>query len=156
MIETWIDALTKVWELDVGRGNLVWSPRIFEKDEFPDVLAEIDRPIALTFVRSTAMIYSAGGPCINLYTGFTEFHFQGGLSASARIYVYKFIGKIEIAAAAKAKLGGLVEHFLITGEGLPSVQGPVSLQYGEEAEHWGLVVNWEVKERVDSQVVVAA
>lgn len=156
MIETWIDTLAKVWELDDGRGNLVWSPRLFEKDEFPDALPEIDRPIALNFVTNTVVQYSAGGPCINLYTGFTEFHFQGGLSQRQRAYVMKFIGKIEIAAAAKAQLGGLVEHFLITSEGQPSIQGPVVLQYGEEAEHWGLVVNWQVKERVDSQVVVTA
>jgi hypothetical protein len=157
MIESWIDALAKVWGgIDDGRGNLVWSPRIFEKDEFPDALPEIVRPVALSFVTNTAVQYSAGGPCINLYAGFTEFHFPGGLSQKQRAYVMKFIGKIEIAAAANAQLGGLVAHFLLTSEGQPSIQGPVSLQYGEEAEHWGLVVNWEVKERVDSLITVSS
>jgi len=157
MIESWIDTLAKVWgEIDDGRGNLVWSPRIFEKDEFPDALPEIDRPIALSFITSTATSYSAGGPCYNVYTGFTEFHFPGGLSQRQRAQVMKFIGKIEVKAAANAALGGLVEHFLIMREGQPSIQGPVALQYGEEAEHWGLVVNWEVKERVDGQVTVTA
>jgi hypothetical protein len=158
MIENWIDTLAKVWELDDGRGNLVWSPRIFEKDEFPDALPEIDRPIALSFLTSTSTQYSAGGPCINLYTGFTEFHFPGGLKQNLRGYVMKFIGKIELAAAAKARLGGIVEHFLLVpGEGgNPSIQGPIPLQYGEEAEHWGLVVHWEVKENVSGQVTVTA
>lgn len=156
MIESWIDKLTKVWELDDGKGNLVWSPRIFEKEEFPDALPELDRPVALTFIVSTSTQYSAGGPCINITQGFTEFHFPGGLGASARIYTYKFIGKIQVAAAANVKLSATVEHFLLTSEGQPSIQGPVSLQYGEEAEHWGLVVRWEVKENVTGQLAVTA
>lgn len=158
MIETWIDTLAKVWEVDDGKGNLVFAPRIFGKDEFPEALPKIDKPIALTFITDTATSYSVGGPCINITHGFTEFHFQGGLNRSQIPYVLKFINRIEAAAAGAARLGGLVEHFLLTpiNAGQPSIQGPVTLQYGDEAEHWGLIVNWEVKENVTGQFTVSA
>lgn len=157
-VEGWIDALCKVWEIDDGKGNLVWSPRLFERDEFPEALPKIDRPIALSFLVNTATSYSAGGPCINIYSGFTEFHFQGGLNHSQKAYVMKFIRRIEVAAAANARLGGLVDHFMLTpiDGGQPSIQGPVTLQYGDEAEHWGLIVNWEVKENVSGKITVSA
>jgi hypothetical protein len=155
MIENWVDTLCKVWEIDDGRGGTVWSPRIFGKDEFPEAI-DAARPTALTFLTNTATSYSAGGPCINLYTGYTEFHLAPNLSRSSIPAVLKFIKKIEVAAAGNARLGGIVEHFLLTSEGQPSIQGPVVLQYGEEAEHLGLVVHWEVKENVSGQFNVTA
>jgi len=62
-----------------------------------------------------------------------------------------------IAAAAIAGLAALAAAWFLlrSGDG-PSIVGPVTLQYGTEAPHLGLVVYWTVKEDVSGDFTVAA
>lgn len=138
MIEDWIDELTKVWEIDDGRGGTVRSYRLFERDEMPDDIP-LERPVALTFFDELEADYSLS-VAIGIYTGTTEFNLTPDLNRRRIPAVLKFVGKILRAAAARMTLGGRVNYFVVTKIGL------TALRYGNEAPHLGLEVTWMVKE----------
>lgn len=152
MIENWIDALTKVWEVEDGRGGRVLSYRLFEKDEFPDDVP-MDRPVALTFVdRLDRLEYSAGGPSLGYWTGTTEFVLTPELKKSRIPEVLRYFDRIVKAAAANLNLGGSVEYFIIGPNGQAAIE-MVVLDYGNKTPRMGLSVNWEVKEHLTGIVV---
>ncbi len=151
-VENWIDALAKVWEFSDGKKGTVYSYRVYEKDEFPESLPDLNTTkCALTYITDVTTSYSAGGPCIDLYQGMTEFHLAADLKKTNLAYLLRFIARIRNAAAGNIKLGGTVDHFAVK-----SITGPMALQYGDEALHHGLVVEWEVKENVSGDFTVSA
>lgn len=153
MIEKWIDALTKVWEFDTGRNGTVFSYRLYEKANFPETLSPTAFPIALTIPPELDDAeYSAGGPHFGIYKGVTEFHISQNCAKSELPYVGTYVGRIWKAVASNAKLGGLVEYFMLDTDSKPVISAPLALKFGDEAEHWGLLVNWIVKERVEGQL----
>ena len=154
MVEDWIDTLVKVWEIDDGKGQTVRSYRLFERDEFPDVVP-LDRPSALSFIEDVSISYSQGGPNLAFWRGSTEFNLTPDLNRSRVPYVLKFYRRIIVAAAANLKLGGLagIEHFILLPDS--TVSGPEVLKYGDQTPHLGLVARWEVKERFTGLVVAA-
>lgn len=158
MIENWIDELAKVWEIDHGVNGAVKSYRLLAKAEFP---ASIDAstldtaPIALTIPGTLAPEYSAGGPTIGFWTGVTEFHVCSNLDRGKLPGLLPWYKKILLAAAGNMKLNNTVELFLIDSDDR-GIVGPVALQYGDENPHWGFLVNWRVKERLEGQIVVSA
>jgi hypothetical protein len=157
MIENWIDALTKVWEFDTGRNRLVKSIRLFEKAEFPETIDPTGFPLAITIPPAlNDAEYSAGGPKFGIYKGVTEFHISPNCAKGELPYVSTYIGKIWKAVALNASLGGLVEYFMLDADSAPVISAPLALKYGDEAEHWGVLVNWIVKEHVTSQVVFSS
>ena len=147
MIENWIDALCARWEVSTGEAQkTVLSYRLFGKAEFPDALTIF--PCALTIPKAVTYEYSASNSYA-LYRGETEFH----LSASNHKYelpdIIRYYNRIITAIAADITLGGLVEYVLLASTGSPeSIVGPVTLQYGSEEPHWGMVANWVVKENL--------
>ena len=73
---------------------------------------------------------------------------------------FQFAGVIIIlvAAAANMQLGGLVAYFLLDqdAQGGSNIKGPVELSYGSEDSKLGLVVYWQVKEHIESEVVISS
>jgi hypothetical protein len=151
MIEDWIDTLTKVWEVDDGKGGLVTAYRLFERDEFPENVP-LDRPTALTFVDDVDLEYSQGGPKIAFYKGTVEFNLTPDLDKSRIPYVLRFVGRIMKAAAANMTLGGRVSYMILDPNG--SIDMGI-LKYGNAGqEHLGLVAKWIVKETLDDLEVL--
>jgi len=146
MIEKWIDALCKVWEVEDGRGGTVTSYRLFERDEVPEDVP-LDRRTALTFVDSVDFQYSEGGPLVAIWKGSTEFNLTPDLSRKHLPYMLRFIGRVMKAAVENMQLGGLVNYFILNDTDSISLE---VLQYGNQARHLGLVVNWTVKETMSS------
>lgn len=150
MIEDWIDALTKVWEVDDGRGGQVRSYRLFERDEFPENIP-LDQATALTFVDSVDYRYSQGGPSLAFWRGTTEFNVTPDLNRQRIPFVMKYFGRILRAAAGNLTLGGKVNYFVLDES--TSIEMAV-LKYGNAGqEHLGLVVKWLVKETIGELVV---
>lgn len=141
----WIDAISDVWmTVECSGFKTMKAPYLFKKAEFPASISPGDDfPIALTLPDLTAPEYSAGGPVEAIITGTTEFHVTADLSMTHMPALMEWPGAIWKAAAANLALGGLVSHFIISKDN--GIVGPVSLQYGDESEHWGFIVNWEVK-----------
>lgn len=142
-VEDWIDAVARLWgTVDNGRGGTVRSYAVFERDEFPDALSEF--PCAITYIRGIPTVqYSAGGPGVVVFRGATEFHLTPNVAKNQMPYVIRFYDRIIRAAASRVTLGGLVSHFLLAADE-PLVPG--ILVYGSEEPHFGIVVNWVVKE----------
>lgn len=158
MIETWIDELAKVWEFSDGRFGTVHSYRLIEKAEFPASIdpSELDKsPIALTIPASLGPEYSAGGPAIGYWVGVTEFHVAPDLDYARLPALLPWYGMILRAATTHAKLNNTVELFQIENRD-DAIAGPLSLQYGNEAMHWGFLVHWRVKERLEGQITFSA
>ena len=151
-VEAWIDAVAKLWEVSDGKGGTLRSYRVYEKAEFPE---SISPPCVISYTTEAFMDYSLGGPCIEVWNGVSEFHLTTGVGKQNFPFIMLFFARIRNAAAGSMKLGGPVDHFLLRTD-VPSIQGPVRLQYGEEAEHLGLIVNWTVKENTTGDFTPAA
>lgn len=141
-VESWIDALAKRWEISDGKGGTVRSYRVYEKDEFPESIS-LEKPCVITYITGYDPQYSAGGPLKGLYRGTSEFHLVSNVNKANLPKLMLYLARIRNAAAGSIQLGGLVDHFLLVGD--PPIRGPVSLQYGSEEPHHGIVVTWEVK-----------
>lgn len=147
MIEEWIDNLTDLWGgVSDGKTGKVRAYSLFKRNEFPDAL-ELGQPSALTFFEELTPEYSAGGPNLGFYNGVTDFHLTPDTNRRRLPYVFGFVGRIWRAAASQMQLGGKVEHFVVTKISL------AVLQYGQEAQHFGLQVEWTVKESISGLVV---
>jgi hypothetical protein len=149
MIESWIDELATVWEISGGGFATVKSYRLVADHDFPasiDPSALSTSPIALTIPAGMEPEYSTGGPRIGFYKGVTEFHVAPDVDRARLPELLPWYGRILRAAAGNMKLNNTVEFFLIDrNEG---IRGPLAMQYGSEAPHWGFVVSWEVKEHL--------
>lgn len=148
MITSWIDRLAAVWAFDCGNMQSVRSYKLLEKAEFPSVIDPArDFPLALTIPSGVKPEYSLGGPLLGYWNGITEFHVAPSTDKSLMPSLLKWYGLIIAAAAGSMTLGGAVEYFVIADQE-DAVSGPIALQYGAEAEHWGFLVRWTVKERI--------
>jgi len=154
MIETWIDALCDVWAMVAVDGfRTMKSPYLIKESKFPAAISPADDfPIAITIPANVDLEYSVGGPKIAHFTGVTQFHLTPDLSMAHIPTLLPYYNRIWVAAAANLKLGGLVEYFIIPKPN--SITGPIALKWGDEAEHWGFLVNWEVKDKSNTTVVV--
>jgi hypothetical protein len=155
MIETWADRLCAVWAIsDEGFGS-VKSYKLIGESDFPDSIDPSDldlHPIALTVPAMLQPEYSFGGPRIGFYKGVTEFHVSQDLNRARVPSLMKWYGKILRTAAANATLSGLVELFLLD-DVEDAIAGPMPLQYGSENPHWGFIVKWKVKEKLNDLVI---
>ena len=152
-VTDWIDEITEVWEFNNGKGGLVKSYRLYENNEFPEALSVF--PCAISYVTSVETQYSLGGPCIDTYEGVTEFHLVPNVSKVNIPYILPFFKRIRDAAAAHMNLGGLVAWWMLKTGGEPSIS-LVTLQYGAENPHLGLMVRWSCKENVTGDFTPAA
>jgi hypothetical protein len=152
-IESWIDEVCKVWAtLEFRKKTFVKSYPVFSKDGFPEDLSEF--PCALTYVQEANMNYSLGGPCRDIYIGQTELHLVGNTQKKHYADILRFYKRIRDAAAASLTLNGKVKLFALAPT--RSIQGPVTMQWGSEAEHLGLIVRWTVKEDSSGQFTIGS
>lgn len=145
MIESWIDTLCDVWRTVEAPGfRTMKSPYLIKEKKFPSAISpKDDFPIALTIPASVDPMYSVGGPREAFYSGVTQFHITPDLDMGNIPAMLPYYGHILRVAAGNLLLGGLVEDLTITG-----IVGPIAMQFGDEAEHWGFMVNWTVKEKI--------
>lgn len=158
MIERWIDELAKVWQISDRRFGTVRSYMLIEKAEFPstiDPAALGTQPVALTIPGWFKPEYSAGGPHLGFYAGVTEFHVAPSKDYGLIPSLMPWYGLILKAAVGHIKLNNTVEYFLIEDRE-DAIAGPLALQYGSENPHWGFLVHWKVKERLEGQLTVSA
>ena len=144
-IESWIDTLCGLWEMDDLRGGTVKSYRYYDKSEMPESISVF--PCAVTLTTTHDPNITAGQVhCIT--KGKTEFHLVSNVDKSKIPYCSLFIESIITQVAGNLKLGGLVDHFKLDPEvGRGKIVGPAPLAgYGSEEPHLGLIVYWEVKE----------
>jgi len=153
MIETWIDALAKIWMFDDGQGKLVKSYRLFDKsDRIPESITEF--PCAISYPTGLQPQYGASIPTILIWDGATEFHLAGDVQLNNIPYALPFFRKILSAAAGNIKLAGTVSEFSIPFE--PGALSLVEFEYGAGPSHRGILVHWRVKEDVSGQITISA
>lgn len=142
-VENWIDQIAQIWgTVEDGQGGFVKSYSVFERAEFPEALTVF--PCALTYVSRVPVIqYSAGGPGVIVWRGVSEFHLTASVNKGRLPYVMRFYDRIIRAAASQVTLGGAVSHFIL---GPDDPLQPGILVYGNEEPHYGIAVNWTVKE----------
>lgn len=152
MIESWIDEIADLaGTVGDGKGKKVRSYRVFKKAEFPESLSVF--PCALTYTSEVRSSYSMGGPCTDLWFGITEFHLTPNEAKSQYPFIMRFFARIKAAFALHMTLGGKVAYVqLRTDEA--GLQGPVTLQYGAEEPHLGIVARWVVKEDTSGDFTV--
>lgn len=158
MIENWIDELAKTWEISDQRFGTVRSYRLIERAEFPASIeagALGTSPIALTIPAWVRPEYSVGGPRIGFYTGVTEFHVAPSIDKGLIPSLMPWYGLILKAAAARMTLNHTVEYFVIDQDREDAITGPLGLKYGDETLHWGFLVHWKVKEKLNGLTVSA-
>lgn len=146
MIESWIDNLCKVWEINTGLG-MVRSYKLLAKAEFPSAINPQDllqNPVALTIPASVQPYYSKGRKHLTWY-GVTEFHIAPDLDRARLPELIPWYGRILRAAAASVQLSATVANFVIMDR-VDGIEGPVALRYGDETAHWGFLVRWMVEE----------
>lgn len=154
---TWLDELAKIWEFSDGRFGTVRSYRLIEKAEFPSSIVPADlltSPIALTVPASLKPEYSSGGPLIAYWNGVTEFHVAPDIDRGRVPALMPWYGMILNAATSHMRLNNTVELFLLA-DSENAIEGPIGLQYGDEAEHWGFTVQWQVKQRIEGMITVS-
>jgi hypothetical protein len=146
MIETWIDILCEVWEINTGV-DTVRSYKLIEKAEFPSAINAQElaqHPIALTIPASMQPMYAKGHKHLTWY-GVTEFHVAPDLDRGRLPGLIPWYGRILRAAASSVQLSGTVVNFVVVDR-VDGIEGPVALKYGDETAHWGFLVRWMVEE----------
>ena len=153
-IENWIDTLNAVWGFEYGRGQVVRTPKCSTKNDFPEALPDLADlgPIALSWPLYFDPKYGAASssiPTILICHGETELHLAPDTKKTNLAFIQPFIGRILNAAKTNMTLGGLVEYFILEEANNLQI---VTLQYGNEAPHHGIVIHWAVKQNLSGQI----
>lgn len=157
-VETWIDALCKVFEVsaDDGGFNIVKSYRMFELNELPDVVMPELVPCAISYVTDLELEYGAGSPTIFYWSGQTEFHLTKDVRPANHAFLMPFYRRIVASAGANMKLGNTAELFLILQNTPGAVQSVIFRNAQGQDDHQGLMVKWTVKQNVSGQYTISA
>jgi hypothetical protein len=149
--------LCAVWEIDLGGFATVKSYKLIADTDFPDSIdpGELDKkPIALTIPSAVQPSYSKGNKNLTWF-GVTEFHVSPDVNRGRLPSLLPWYGRIMRAAALKVQLSGTtaaISNFVILDRP-DGIQGPMALQYGNEAAHWGFIVNWKVEESLNGSAL---
>jgi len=149
-IEVWGPELAKVWGSIKDRNNR--AIKAYGFSEIPETISVI--PCAISFLFEPIDVdYSAGGKCLLVYRGKTEFFLSTDVKKNQLNLLFPYIRKIVETAAKNLTLQGKVESFLLAQTGGIS---PAILTYGDAIDRYGLVVTWEIREDVTSKINVTA
>lgn len=141
-VENWIDEIAALWEISDGKGGTVKSYRAYDKNEFPEAITVY--PCAITYTSGVKMDYPMDIET-DTWNGVSEFHLVAGIGKHHYPYIMRYFNRIKTAAKGNKNLSGKVALFILDHENI-SIQGPVTLQYGSEDPHLGLIVRWVVTE----------
>lgn len=154
-LESWFDKVCDVMAVTDVQGRQVHSYHVFDKNELPLAISTEMVPCAITYIGELNPEYSAGGPTLLFWTGQTEFHLTTDVKPANIAYVMSFFEKIITAAAAKMKLDGTVEMFVIPSSG-NAIQFATFKNPDGRDDHQGIVVKWSVKQNISGQLTVSA
>lgn len=149
MVEDWVDALCRRWEVDNGIGGTVYAYRMYERAEFPEALTVF--PCALTIPKAVIYHVTAANS-YSVWRGETEFHLSPSAHKSELPLILQYYQRIAVSLFADITLGGRVEYVKLRTEGGEGIIGPVALTYGAEDPHWGMVAHWVLKESLSIAV----
>ena len=156
-LQSWMDTVCEVMAVTDGNGQQVRSFYVFKINELPDAIKPDDIPCAYSYATSPEVQYSLGGPLILRWKGRTEFHLTRDVKPSNIPYILPFFETIVRACAAKMQLGGIAEIGLFT----ISQNTPDALMFATyknakgDDDHQGVVLNWELEQRIEGDLVVA-
>ncbi len=146
MLENWIDDVAKkIGQVSDGKGGVVRSYLLFEKNEFPETLSVF--PCALTYPEDVIMVCPDSGPNVDTWRGITELHIAAGTNKAVFPYILGFFSRIRAVFAEDRTLGGKVQYCKLSIEG-PSIEGPLIFNPNTEIATSGLKINWTVRERL--------
>lgn len=147
-ITNWIDELAKrvAAEIDDPNGRSVESFYLFEKANWQESITRF--PAMLSYPTGVKCLYSAGGPCYEIWTGQTEFHVTSDTGKHQYPLIMRYYEQIRNAFAKNTTLGGKVAYLVLRTESQDSISGPVVLTYGSDVPHLGLIAAWVVKEMI--------
>ncbi|NMC30701.1 MAG: hypothetical protein GYA45_11595 [Pelolinea sp.] len=145
----WFNDVQRLWSSIVDdKGQKVLA---FTLEKMPESVTKV--PCALSFiVGNVSAAPSVGGPSMVIYNGKTEFHLTQNLGRQQLPYVMSFIDKIIQKAASSITLNGKVVSFRLA---TPGSIAPVTLVWGQEEEHYGLEVFWQVIENQSGKYTVS-
>lgn len=146
----WFNDVTRLWsQIKDDRGVAVVS---YPMEKIPESVTKV--PCAISFLNGDVSgSPSIGGPTMVIYNGKTEFHLTTNVLKNQLPYVMSFVDKILQKAASDITLNGKVVSFRLMTPG--SVK-PVQLTWGNEEEHYGLEVTWQVIENQSGKYTVSA
>lgn len=149
-VEYWGPELVKTWGaiLDKNKRTI----KAYGFNEIPEALSVF--PCAVSFISDAVDVdYSEGGLNLVLWKGKTEFHITNDVKKNGLNDVYPYIRKVIETAAKSLTLNGKVDSFLLKQS--PTIT-PAVLTWGDEIDHYGLVVPWEIRENVTGKFTVSA
>lgn len=149
----WIDHLAGLWALPYeGNTKRLKTYKIVGKREWPETL---EVPCVLTWAESETGVISRG-LSVSFYSGISEFHLVDSVDKSKIPFCETFKDQILIQAAKNIGLNDPSNiQFYLAEYPVPRITGPIGLDYGEDHQHLGLVVNWTVSEDVSGVYTVA-
>lgn len=156
-VETFLDALCKVFAVsDGGLGN-VRSFLVFANNQMPESVTAEMTPCAISYVTDMQLEYSEGGPTVFYWYGQTDFHLTRDVKIANVASIMKYFGRIAAAAMQNMTLGGLVELFIIMQK-TPNALQFVTFRHPvtNQDDHQGIIVRWYVKQKVSGQYTISA
>jgi hypothetical protein len=157
IVPTWLDAVADVFgTVSDGRGGLVRSFHVVDRAEIPEALPDLGKLCyAISYISDMDPNYNVANSEITWY-GETAFYLAPNVSKSNIPYIMPFFGRILQAAAGAVQLGGMtgIMHFII-----PHEKGAMmfaKMVYGDDVEKHGILVKWEVMEKVSTSLTVTA
>lgn len=147
-VENWIDAYTEMIGGITVKKQAVKSFSLFKKDNFPKAISEF--PSALTFIDGVNLQASGTGPSIEFWTGTTEFHIFPDIGVNNYPGIMPWFRAIRDQFGTHVTLSGKVTYCLLVDNPY-CIEGPVTLTYGTDAPHLGLVAHWRIKNHVNAE-----
>ena len=147
-VKYWFNDIARLWgTITDDKGKRVTG---YTLERAPESVTKV--PCAISFLDGNIdAAVSYGGPSMVVYRGKTEFHLTMGLQRDQLPYVMSFPDKVIEKVASSITLGGKVVHF--------GLDGPIQvaqLTWGNESEHYGLIVPWMVQENQSGKYDVIA
>ena len=151
-LENWIDKIADLWSaIETHEAGTLRSYKLATSADFPE---SISAPCVMTYPTEMSLTYSIGGPLFEHWIGQSDFYLFDNVSKVNLPMLVPYFARIRNVAIASITLSSTVVNFSIGSDntGRPTIQGPVSLQYGDnDNPHHGLVVNWFVKEDISNE-----
>jgi len=148
-VELWGPAVAALWKsIKDGQGKTMKS---YEFNELPDIIQFVPCALSFLFPKTNDLSYNQSDLNSAAWHGQTEFHLTLDINKKSLGYVEQYYRLIAKAAVVSYTLNGLVEGFQIRP--IKSMQ-PSILKYGDETEHYGIIVYWDLFESLSGKLTL--